>query len=44
MQEMQQLQPHALANVFVKIWAKVIKIWANLSRFVQNENFASPKY
>jgi len=28
---------------FGQIWAKVIKIWANLIRFGQNRNHASPK-
>jgi len=28
---------------FRQIWAKVIKIWANLNRFEQNQNLAFPK-
>jgi len=47
------MQPHPLGHFLSQIWAKfgnlgeiwakVIKIWANLIRFGQNENLASPK-
>jgi len=37
------MQSHPLGNFFGKIWVKVIKIWANLIRFGQNQNLASPK-
>jgi len=37
------MEPHPLGNFLGKIWTKVIKIWANLIRFGQNQNLASPK-
>jgi len=44
------MQLHPLANLFGaklirfgEIWAKVIKIWANLVRFGQNQHLASLK-
>jgi len=41
---MQGKQLHFLGGAkFGQIWAKVIKIWANLIRFGQNQNLASPK-